>query len=151
GRVDFVHDESIIAYADSLGFWPGDVFGVLPLPDTLALPNVATAYVVLRDPQTGELLIESGSDGGGMTISTRAGRALPLVIPALRLVDGGTPAVDVVFALGVNAADMRVMSGSIEVMAADEAPPLFALQQAGLDIEVRGVAFRAEQGGYALF
>ncbi|MFW5700142.1 MAG: hypothetical protein ACOCWM_00495, partial [Cyclobacteriaceae bacterium] len=60
------------------------------VPDTLFLPDRETAYIVLRDPGTSQLLVEvSDNEDGGKNISTTNGNTLQIVL--VSLANGGDP------------------------------------------------------------
>lgn len=147
GRASLMVGTDTIAVIDRAGFLPGNVFGVLPVPDSIPLPSGDVAFVRLRDPQTNQVLVATGTDPQGLKITTTA--PVPLVIPALAGT-GQAPTVNVTFSLVVNRATFVPVSGTLSVSASG-ATPLFDLQKLGLPLDIeRLAAVAASGGGYAL-
>lgn len=152
GRADFMYNQSRVAHADSLGFWPGDVFAALPVPDTLNLGGRDVAYIVLRDPTTGLLNVETEANAAGYRLKSRANQALRLEVPALAGNGQTAPAADVSLDVVVNSTTFQVASGAIRATSPAQAPPLMSLQHIGVPLDVREVAWdrTGPNGAYAL-
>lgn len=148
GRADFVMNGSVVAYVDPNGFFPGDVFGVVPLPARLALPTEDVAYIELRDA-SGQPLVETANESGGIRLSTRAGQKLPLVVPALKGTNGTAPTVMVDFSVVVNQTTYQLTSGSVRATAPDSATSLLDLASIGVPARVRRIGFQSVNGAYA--
>ncbi|MEX1181977.1 MAG: hypothetical protein WEF86_01995 [Gemmatimonadota bacterium] len=148
GRAGFILNDREIAYLDATGFWPGDLFGMLPLPTRLGLPAEQIAYLELRDA-TGAVLVESAAGADGLTLRTRAGQPLPLRIPALDR-GAGMPTVLVEFEMTVNPTTHQPVAGFVRVAAPADAPALFSLTDLGLPLEVRNLAYEQVAGEYVL-
>ncbi len=148
GRADFLRGTDSIAHLDPGGFWPGNVFGLLPIPQRLGLPTADVAYVELKDGN-GNLLIETSTDAAGLHLRTRTGAAVHLVVPALQYGAATPPSADVSFDVVVNPVSFQLVSGSIR---AENAGPdgLFPLRAAGLPLVVRSVAYTQAGSTYAL-
>ena len=142
GRAGFELNGSEVAYVDSLGFWPSNVFGALPLPTRLGLPTEDIAYLTIRD-DAGQLLLQSTPVDAGLALSTVPNQPLELVIPALAGPDGIAPTLLVGLNATVNSTNFAFLSGAIEISANDGDPALFSLDQAGLSLEVRRLSFAA--------
>ena len=143
GRAALVVGQDTVAYVTPSGFEPGDVFGLLPLPDSVPLPDFGIAYVRLK--AGGKLLIPSPTVSGTQ-ISIQTGPAsgsqpagIPLVIPALAN-GGAAPTVYVSGSFTINANTRQFVSGSISVTASGN-QSLFSLQQLGLPLTVERVAY----------
>ncbi|MDH4352082.1 MAG: hypothetical protein OEW56_13120, partial [Gemmatimonadota bacterium] len=96
GRANFVMNGEEIAHLDPTGFWPGNVFAALPVPDSLGLPTANIAFLQLRDTM-GALLVQSSGSPDGIRLQTRPNSPVRLVVPALAATGGQAPAVDVEF------------------------------------------------------
>lgn len=149
GRVNFVLDSVQVAHADSSGFWPGNVFGLLPLPARLGLPSDKVAYLQLRDSATHQLLVESGTSPQGVSLSTRKGHPIRLVVPALAG-DSTPPEVDVTFSVVVNPVTFRMVSGSIHATPHASDSLLFSLKQLAIPIDISGLTYANIGNGYGL-
>lgn len=141
---------TLVAHLDSLGFWPGNVFGMLPIPAKLGLPDTAVAYLQLRDA-SGKLLVESSTSPDGVRLKTSGTGVVQLVVPALATGGAPAPTVDVRFDVTVNPQSMRVVAGEIVAEASPEAKELFSLANLGIPLTVRKLAYAAKGAdGYAL-
>jgi large repetitive protein len=140
GRADFSVDGAQVAYVDERGFWPGDIFGVIPLPARLPLGSEDVAYLELRSAD-GQVLVESAAMGDGIRIATRPGQPVRMVVPALA---EGTepPYVDVDFDVQVNASSHAFVSGSVTA-SAEAGRSLFSLAPLGFPLEVRRLEYAA--------
>lgn len=149
GRIELRSAASdLIAYADSTGFWPGNVFAVLPVPARLGVPSVDVAYLQLRDPaDTTRLLVETTFSSQTVRVRTRPNAAVTLAIPALAAQNGSTPVVQAEFDLVLNARTMRPVSGGMQLTAA-EGQSLVPLQ--GLPVALTQLGFAADTGGFRL-
>ncbi len=137
----------LIAYADSLGFWPGNVFAVLPIPARLGVPSLDVAYLQLRDPtDSSRVLVETEFGAETVRLHTLPNRGVSLVIPALAQ-SGTIPEVQVQFDLVLNARTMRPVSGGLLL----EAGPGTSLIPLGdLPVQVTRLGFAADTGGWKL-
>jgi len=147
GRAGFFLDEVEIAYLTPEGFFPGDLFGVLPVPARLPLPSESVAYLQLRDPGTDQVLVESESTSQGLRLHTGGRGPVELVIPGLASGGGAPPTLPVRFDVEVDAQSFAFLSGSVVVAASAQDPPLFDLTGVGLPLEVRRVAYGAGSPG----
>lgn len=137
----------LIAYADSVGFWPGNVFAVLPVPARLGVPSADVAYLQLRDPtDTTRLLIETEFGAETVRLRTRPNEKVSLVLPAL-VRNGTTPTIQTEFDLVLNARTMKPVSGGLTVRAAD-GQSLIPLE--GLPVALTQLGFAADTGGFRL-
>ncbi len=150
GRANFVLDSVEVAHADSSGFWPGNVFGLLPLPARIGLPSDKVAYLQLRDSATNKLLIESNTGPDGVQLSTPKGHPVRMVVPALTLGDSTPPEVDVTFSVVVNPVTFRMVSGSIHASPKVGQKTLFNLKKLGVPIDVSGLSYANIGNGYGL-
>ncbi len=148
GRLDLRSPEGdLIAYVNRLGFWPGNVFAVLPIPARLGIPSEDVAYLQLRNPaDTSVLLVETIFSAETLRIRTRPNEQVDLVLPALA--DGGAPPdVRTSFDLVLNARNLRPLSGEI-VVSTQAGAPLITLP--GYPVAITQLAYRGGAGGYHL-
>lgn len=151
GRAGFILNGTEIAYLDQAGFHPGDIFGLVPVPARIGLPNTEVAYLQLRDPETDELLVETEQVEGGLRLGTRSGSGIDLVVPALAAPGAAPPAVRTSFEIIVDSRTFVPLSGGVSVAASEEAKGLFGLDSIGLPLDVRRLAFEDPAGdGYEL-
>ncbi len=140
GRADFALDGTQVAFVDRRGFFPGDVFGVLPLPERIGLPTEDVAYLQVRDPDTGTSLVTSAVVTDGVQIATRPNAPVSLVLPGVPAPTGGPTVLPVTFDVVMNGGSYALASGSLEVAAAD-GEALFDLSGLGVPLEVVRVAY----------
>ncbi len=112
-------EEELIAWYDENGLGLGNILGMMPIPDTLGLPNNDVAYILLRetDPESedyGDVLVEVDSGEDGRTLSTREGKSVKLVLESLGSENNAPPAFLTDFAITVNSA-YEIVEGSINV------------------------------------
>lgn len=148
GRIN-LRDPSgqLIAYADSVGFWPGNVFAVLPIPARLGIPATDVAYIQLRNPSdTTQLLVETVFGAETVRLRTFPNQKVEVGIPGLA--NGGpVPKVQAAFDLVLNTRTMRPVSGEL-LLQSPSGGVLFAL--AGMPISITQIGFRADTGGFRL-
>ncbi|MCC7002686.1 MAG: hypothetical protein IT357_11075 [Gemmatimonadaceae bacterium] len=137
----------LIAYADSLGFWPGNVFAVLPVPARLGLPTEDVGYVQLRNPaDTTQLLVETEFGAETVRLRTAPNQRISIVLPSLAQ-GGPIPTVQAEFDLVLNSRTMRPVSGAINVQAA---PGQSLIPLAGLPVAITQLGFGADEGSWHL-
>lgn len=148
GRLDLKNAEGdLIAYVDRLGFWPGNVFAVLPIPARLGLPDDEIAYLQLRSPSdTALLLVETVFSSETVRVRTRPNQQVDLVLPALAD-QGAAPVVRTSLDLVLNARNLQPVSGEIVISSQPDAP-LVTLP--GYPVEITQLGYRGEPGGYRL-
>ena len=146
GRATLLSGADTIAVVNQAGFLPGNVFGVLPIPDSIPLPAWGVAYVRLRDAQH-NLLVTTSTGASGTVLATK--NPVPLVVPALAGT-GSAPTVNVTFSVAVNTTTWQLSAAtdSIAVSSAAGGAPLFAAPGLGLDVE--RLAFKQRNGSWAL-
>ena len=107
-------DSLLLAWYDSDGLGIGNFLGVLPIPDTLGLPDNDIAYLVLKNEQ-GDLVveIEPGSDGQ-RTLQTKEGEHARLVLASLGTEEEEPPVFLTEFSVTINSA-YEIIAGSIGV------------------------------------
>jgi len=118
GRAEFwLEDDSdtsaLIAWYDEHGLGFGDILGLLPIPDTLGLPNRDIAYILLRDESEG-LLVELEPGDNERTLRTRDGKTVDLVIAGMTDENGNHPTFATEFSITVNDA-FEITDGAITV------------------------------------
>jgi len=149
GRASFVLGTDEIAHVDAGGFWPGNVFGVLPIPAKLGLPSADVAYLELRDSTTNNLLIDMQTSPNGIELKTKQGSAVRLVIPALAASGQAPPAANVTFDVVVNQSNLQFVSGAVKAQA-DSGSSLFALDQLGVPLAIRAISWDKVGATYGL-
>lgn len=148
GRANLMVDGSLVAYVDRHGFWPGDVFGVMPIPGQLGLPSEEVAYLRLRDDDD-NLLIQSEISGDGMRIWTDD-TGVQLVAPVLAPEDGPPPSATVTFDVTVNPVTWQFTAGAVTAQA-DPGGHLFSLRDLGLPLDVVSIDYDDDEDlGFAL-
>lgn len=145
GRVDFLQGERRIAYLDRTGFWPGDIFAVLPVPARLGLPDTAVAYLQLKEGE--ETVVETTSSPAGLTLRTRPGRAVRLGLPSLRQGAGPEPSVNVQFDVTVDPRTFAFVSGSVSATTPEGAQSLLPLRDLGLPLDITELAYAPTAAG----
>jgi hypothetical protein len=136
----------LIAYADSLGFWPGNVFAVLPIPARLGLPSEDVAYIQLRNPSdTSQLLIETQFSGETVRLRSRPGQKVEISIPGLAQYTSNTPTLMADFDIVLNSRTMRPISGGLQL---DALPGQSLIPLNGLPVAITQLGFGADTGGF---
>ncbi len=137
----------MIAYADSSGFWPGNVFAVLPIPARLGVPSEDVAYLELRDPaDTSRLLVATEFSGQTLRLHTRDTSRVRLVMPGLAR-NGPIPEIRAAFDLVLNARTLAPISGGF-LLEAPDGQSLVPLE--GLPIALTRLGFAADSSGWKL-
>ena len=149
GRVDFFIGETNVAHLDSTGFWPGDFFGILPIPARLPLPNESIAYIQLKDNDN-NLLIHSEMTGGNLRLYTRRRDRIQLVVPALAYGTPDTPRVNIQFDVTVNPTTFDFVSGSIDVRPPPGTDTLFSLVSRGIPLVINSLKYADIGASYGL-
>ncbi|MFO7893571.1 MAG: hypothetical protein R6U63_07555 [Longimicrobiales bacterium] len=147
GRASIRVQESEVAYVDSAGFWLGDVLAAVTLPDRIGLPAESQAYLVVAEGGISRVAAESGP--AGVRLRTRPGSPVSLVLPALAAAGEEPPSVDVVFDVMTDPGTFQLTGGAIEVTAGAGAS-LLSFEEQGIVFDVRELAYRSTEDGYAL-
>ncbi|MDH4043776.1 MAG: hypothetical protein OEW06_04885, partial [Gemmatimonadota bacterium] len=149
GRADFVLGADTVARVDAGGFWPGNIFAILPVPQRLGLPTESVAYLELKD-STGTVLVESSSEAGNLRLRTRPNTSVRLVIPALASPDSGAPSAALSFDVVVNPLTFQLVSGFVRAEATEGNEALFSLAGLGVPLTVRRIAYEPVGQTYGL-
>ncbi|NOX17912.1 MAG: hypothetical protein GXO87_06485, partial [Chlorobi bacterium] len=145
GRADLKLNSDIIAYLDNGGFHLGNVFGLIPIPEKLPLPDVNIAYVKLKNGDT--VLLETNQSGSDLQLKTKTGQPVKLFIPALK--SGSTiPSFDVTFDITVNTSTWSFVSGGITVEAGPGTSLLDLQALLGIPIKIQKVSYTKVNGSY---
>lgn len=137
----------LIAYVDATGFWPGNVFAVLPIPERLGLPSVDVAYLQLRNPaDPSQLLIETEFGAETVRLRTLPGQKVTVGLPALAA-GGPVPTLLAEFDLVLNSRTMLPVSGGMVV---DAAPGQSLVPIQGAPVLLTRLGFAADVGGFKL-
>ncbi len=147
GRADLMLNADTIAYLDNGGFHLGNIFGLIPLPEKLPLPDTTVAYIKIKDGNN--VLLETHQAGSDLQLRTKSGESVKLFIPALK--NGSTvPSFDVTFNVTVNTSNWGFVSGGITV-AAQEGQSLLDLESLlGIPIKIQKVEYKKIGGSYKL-
>ncbi len=146
GKAELFSGDDLIASIDHNGFHPGEgVFGRLPIPEIIPLPDSLIAYLRIKDKITKELLIDTSpaEDGSGTELTTRDGSPLKLVFPSLKSNERGAtePTFDVVLNNVVyNFSSMTFVSGSI-VVTGNEGASIINLSGNGIPVELFSIRY----------
>lgn len=137
GQADLSHENRRVAYINSSGFHLDPTYLTQAVPDTLALPTMETAYMVLRDPATDNLLVQARQESDGTyTMSTNS--PVDLVIPALKGSQATAPEVAVTFTnITYDPASAEIISGSIE----GDFNPAIDLNEFGVPFKVKRIKY----------
>ncbi|MDP2883937.1 MAG: hypothetical protein Q8P51_02810 [Ignavibacteria bacterium] len=141
GKADIFRDTTLAARVDSTGIQPGNLLGVVPLPDRIPLPGEQIAYLEIK--QNGVVMVETQPVPSGMQLRTGPGRKVKLIIPALQYGKPAPPFVEVALDVTVNTSTYQIMGGSIAV----SGDSLLALRDAGIPIILTSLSYERGQGG----
>jgi len=150
GRAALIHGADTVAYVNVNGFEPGNVLGLLPIPDSIPLPTYGVAYVRLKDV-AGNTLVTTSPVSGGMQLATKPG-GVPLIVPSLAAPGQSPPTVNVTcqFVIAQTQAGWSVVSDSIAAVPANGKDSLFDLTKLGLPLNVTRLAYAARSGTWGL-
>jgi len=148
GRADFVLNADTVARVDAGGFWPGNIFAVIPVPQRLGLPTESVAYLELKD-STGAVLVQTSSETAGLRLRTRPNAPVRLVVPALAA-EGVAPSAAISFDVVVNPTTWQLVSGFVRAEAASGNDALFSLAGLGIPLTVRRIAYEPVGQTYGL-
>jgi len=147
GRVDLKLNDETIAYLDNGGFHLGNVFGIIPLPEKIPLPDTTIAYVKIKNGDT--VLLETNQSGSDLQLKTKSGQPVKLFIPALK--NGSTvPSFDVAFDITVNTSTWQLVSGGISVAGSGDQPLIDLQALIGIPIKIEKVSYNNDGGSYKL-
>ncbi len=147
GKVDLKLNDEIIAYLDNGGFHLGNVFGLIPLPEKLPLPDTTVAYVKIKDGDT--VLLETNQSGSDLQLKTKSGQPVKLFIPALK--NGSTtPSFDIEFDITVNTSTWQLVSGGISIAGSGDQPLIDLQSLIGIPIKIDKVSYNKVNGSYKL-
>ncbi len=131
-------DDALLATITADGIELGNLASLLPIPDRIGLPSVATAFLQLRDPATGDLLVEIVDAGDSRMLRTLDGQTAQIVLASLGTDDTPAPSLGVAFSLAVDDA-FQIIGGSLLVDLADA--PL-DLADYGLPLGLTSIAYQ---------
>lgn len=136
GEADIIHENRRIAFFNHSGFHLDPAYLTQSIPDTLGLPTIESAYIVLRD-QNNNLLVDAQQQADGTyKLSTIA--PLDLIIPAIQGNKAMAPKVAVSFTdITYNHGRREVTAGSIQ---GDFNP--------GIDLNEFGIPFTVQRVRY---
>jgi hypothetical protein len=146
GRADFAFEGTEIAYVDPTGFFPGDLFGALPLPDRIPLPSLDVAYLQVRDPVSGDPLVQTGSVGDDVSISTSTGQTVDLILPGVDAGGGAATVIPVTFDVVANSTTYALVSGSVSATSTASGG-LLDLRADGVPLVITGVRYSTATPG----
>ncbi|GEM_PF-3556754 len=146
GKAEFIRDSEVLAYIDSTGFVPGNVLGIIPMPDSIGLPSADVAYMKLKDDQ-GHLLVETTDNGSAYMLQIKPGKTLKIKIPALKY-GSDVPELNVTsLSIGLNKTTHHLVSGGIQVEAPTDGT-LLDLTSRGIPLDLTRFAFKKVNGSY---
>lgn len=148
GRANFIYNDEIIAYLDKDGFHPGNIFGVLPLPEKLPLPDTAVAYLKIKDGD--RLLISTEMTDRGLRIGSRSGERITLFVPALKFSSPNVPRFDISFNVIINPSTFELVDGNISATTSAGQDALLNLIDAGIPLKITNL-FYGKVGSEAKF
>ncbi|MCF6271135.1 MAG: hypothetical protein L3J41_15590 [Melioribacteraceae bacterium] len=145
GKADLKLNSDIIAYLDNGGFHLGNIFGIIPLPEKLPIPDINIAYIKIKNGNT--VLLETNQKGSDLQLKTRAGKPVKLLIPALKK-GAKIPEFDVTFDITVNTSTWSLVSGEISVEAAAGNSLLDLQALLGIPVKIEKVSYGKVNGSY---
>lgn len=118
------------------------MFGIMPIPDILGLPDEEIAYMVLREEEV--LVVETGTTAAGdRYLRTRDGYQVRIVIPALEDHQGDPLSFRTTFDVLVNS-EWQPVSGSIDVSLDDP------LKVADYPLRITSLSYERREGNPVL-
>lgn len=139
GRANFIYNDEIIAYLDRDGFHPGNIFGIIPLPAKLPLPDTNVAYLMIKEGD--RLLITTEITSRGLRIGSKSGETVKLVVPGLKFNSSRVPEFDISFSIVINTSTLELVDGNIQVNAPAGSEALLSLAEAGLPLKITRLSF----------
>ena len=136
--------ETLAGTIDRDGFSPGDILGMLPLPEKLPLPDTTIAYLQIK--QNDMVLVEMQTVSNGVRLSTRPGQRLRLVIPGLQFGGSAPPEVLIAFSITVSTSSFELVDGSISVSPSAGSAALFSLSNLGIPLTITNLAYERMDG-----
>ncbi|MHC1738720.1 MAG: hypothetical protein AB9882_12010 [Ignavibacteriaceae bacterium] len=133
GEAKFYLGTTLAGVLNSNGFVPGDILGMIPLPEKLPLPDTTIAYLVLKQGNT--VLVETQTVANGLRISSKTNQKVKLVIPGMKL--GGIQSREVMisFSIVVNPSTFALVEGSISASATGDGS-LISFSNIGLPLDI---------------
>ncbi len=120
GRADLIHvqgrDETIIATLTHDGLNLGDIFGIIPIPEIIPLPDRDIAY--LRIKSGNRVLVQSEMVDGNFRIISTEERPAALVIPSLKQEGSPVDSIDAIFNIVISPT-AQIVSGEITLVKGD--------------------------------
>lgn len=136
GEADIIHDNRRIAFINNSGFHLDPAYLTQSIPDTLGLPTVESAYIVLRDENDNLLVDAEKLNDGTFNLTTIA--PLDLVIPAIQGNQPLAPKVAVSFTdITYDHGRREVIAGSIQ----GDFTPAIDLNEIGIPFTVQRVRY----------
>lgn len=133
GDAKFYLGTTLAGVLNSNGFVPGDILGMIPIPEKLPLPDTTIAYLVLKQGNT--VLVETQTVTNGLRISSKPNQKVKLVIPGMKLGGIHSREVMISFSIVVNPTTFALVDGSISVSATGGGS-LISFSNMGLPIDI---------------
>ncbi|MHC1737075.1 MAG: hypothetical protein AB9882_03595 [Ignavibacteriaceae bacterium] len=144
GSARFYLGETLAGVLDRNGFAPGDILGMLPIPEKLPLPDTTIAYLVLKEGNN--LLVQTETVPNGLRISTRPGQRIKLIIPGLKFGGQTPPELLIAFSVTVNTTTFALVEGSISVSPSPGSTTLFSLNNLGIPLNITQLEYERING-----
>ena len=150
GKVSIKKGTSELAYINHDGLTISDILAVLPVPDTLAVPTLGVAFLMLKDYAGNALVETSTAAGGGYTLKTKTGKKVKLVVPAFK---GGNPVTspefDIELNITTNSTYTGITGGSILVTTPVYQDNILDLKsKLGIPVKITSLVYEMDGGSY---
>ncbi|NUN09089.1 MAG: hypothetical protein HUU54_07930 [Ignavibacteriaceae bacterium] len=136
--------QTLAGTVDRNGFSPGDILGMLPLPEKLPLPDTTIAYLKIK--QDDMILVEMETVSNGVRLSTRPGQRLRLIMPGLQFGANTPPELLIAFSVTVSTSSFELVDGSISVSPSAGSTTLFNLANLGIPLSITNLAYEKING-----
>ncbi|NOX17332.1 MAG: hypothetical protein GXO87_03510, partial [Chlorobi bacterium] len=145
GRADIFMNDDLAAWLDNTGLHLGDIFGLVPLPEKIPLPDISVAYLQIKNGD--DLLVEFEPVEGGVRIFTIEGEPVSLVLPGLAY-GANPPSFNVEFSVTLNTTTWEFMDGEISILPGGNDNFLIDLSDLGIPVKINRIRYaRFPQGG----
>ncbi|MBU0476277.1 MAG: hypothetical protein KKF62_19180 [Bacteroidetes bacterium] len=147
GRADLIHvqgeAENIIATLTHDGLNLGDIFGLIPVPEIIPLPDREIAY--LRIKSGNRVLVQTETVDAGLRIYSTEENPTSLVLPALQIEGREVDSIPTVFDVVVNPATGQIVSGEITLARQDSAS-ILNLRDRGIPADIFKIHYDKNDG-----
>jgi len=147
GHADLIYNNNVIATLSHDGLTLGNIFGIIPMPEIIPLPDASIAY--LRIKKGNQLLVQSETVNAGLRIYTTQTNPVSLLLPALKYGNAAVDSIPTVFDVVINPSSGAIVSGEITLAKADSSS-LINLKDRGIPVDIYKIHYGSKNGTYAL-